>query len=208
MSFRNFLLLTALLFGPSTLVAQAAPGLPATEPILKPGDKLRITIWHDTEYSGEFLISEKGTLAHPRLKNVVVTGIPMSEVETRIREFLAQYNTDPQFVLQPLIRVLVTGAVESPNLYLWSPETTIGQGIWLAGGPASRANLSKVSVIRDGQETILDIKNLTGPGATTQVRSGDQIIVARNARSWREYLSIVGNFASLALLAIRIREKI
>src|SRR4051812_40607965 len=98
---RFLLLFMAFVFAPVSVFAQTtAPAvIPVSEPVLHPGDKLRITVWHNPEYSGEFLISDKGTLAHPQLKNIVVAGIPMSQVEIRIRDFLATYNTDPQFVL-------------------------------------------------------------------------------------------------------------
>jgi protein involved in polysaccharide export with SLBB domain len=185
--------------------AQAVPAV--TPPILKPGDILRVQIWKNPELSGDLLISEEGFLVHPVLRTISVVGVPLPEVESRLRAFLLKSETDPQFVLQPLIRVFVGGAVGTPNLYRWGPETTLAQAIWLAGGPVERANLSRVHLWRDGQETLIDATRATSPAALTPVRSGDQILVDRKSRSWREYLGTVGSLASMVILFLRIRDK-
>src|SRR5688572_27242384 len=84
---------------------------------LNAGDVLRITVWRKPELSGDFLIAADGTVSHPLYRDVRVTGIPMAAVESRLRDFLATLEAKPQFVVEPLLRVAVSGEVRQPNMY-------------------------------------------------------------------------------------------
>src|SRR3954462_8405331 len=50
---------------------------------LNPGDVLRIEGWQQKEYSCECPISADGSITHPFYRELKVTGIPLSEVESR-----------------------------------------------------------------------------------------------------------------------------
>jgi polysaccharide export outer membrane protein len=192
----------ALFALPKCSVAQEAAGA-----ALAPGDQLRIVVYKGEELSGLFTISSAGTILHPLYRDIRVTGVPMSTVEDRIRTFLLKYQTNPQFVLEPLVRVVVGGEVRSPNVYSVPPETTFAQVIALAGGPTERASLRKVSVIRDRQEIRMDLRRPDSDAMTLQIRSGDQIILGRSAGPATNY---IGAFASsvaaiAAVLSILLR---
>jgi polysaccharide export outer membrane protein len=168
---------------------------------LKPGDQLRIVVWRKPEMSGDFQIAGNGTITHPLYREVPVTGVPLSVVEERLRVFLAKYETNPQFVIQPLVKVVVAGEVRTPNIFSVPPETTIGQALVLAGGPTERGNLRSVRLIRDGQTITID---LTGPDAEAsvlQIRSGDQLVVARRRGSALNVVApITSSIAALAAI--------
>jgi polysaccharide export outer membrane protein len=144
---------------------------------LNPGDEIRIVVWRKPEFSGDFPIAANGTITHPLYREVQVTGVPLSVVEDRLRTFLTRYETTPQFVIQPLVRIIVGGEVRTPNIYSVPPETTIAQAIALAGGANDRAELRQVSVIRDKQAIKFDVSRPESDAGVLQIRSGDQILV-------------------------------
>jgi protein involved in polysaccharide export with SLBB domain len=169
---------------------------------LSPGDQIRIIVWRKPEFSGDFPISANGTISHPLYREIQVTGVPLSVVEDRLRTFLTRYETSPQFVIQPLMRVVVGGEVRNPNILSVPPETTIAQAIFLAGGPTERGLLDKVKLIRDRQEIALDISRPDADVTSLQIRSGDEILVGR--RGGRSTLEVIGPLTSTIAAAAAI----
>jgi Periplasmic protein involved in polysaccharide export len=194
-------LLTALL----TLAAASA--LHAQAPVvpvaggLSPGDQIRIIVFRKPELSGDFLIAADGTVIHPLYREVQVTGVPLSTVEERLRTFLSKYETAPQFVIQPLVKIIVGGEVRTPNIYMVPPETTIAQALALAGGPTDRGLINDVRVIRDRQEIRVDVSKPESDAQLLQIRSNDQILVSRRGTSAMQYLGpITSSIAAAAAI--------
>jgi polysaccharide export outer membrane protein len=187
-TFRSLLACVSI-FAAAGLRAQAVPtSAPATgSQQLSPGDQIRIAVWRNTELSGDFTIGANGTITHPLYREVQVTGIPLAEVEDRLRTFLTRYTTNPQFVIQPLVKVIVGGEVRSPNVLSVPPETTVAQAVALAGGPTERGALDRVRLIREGQDITVDLSKADSQAAALQIRSGDQILVTRTSNFLRDY---------------------
>ena len=168
---------------------------------LNPGDQVRILVWRNTELSGDFTVAANGTLMHPLYREVQVSGIPMSAVEDRLRTFLTRYTTNPQFVISPLVRVIVSGEVRTPNVLSVPPETTVAQAIVLAGGPTANAQVNHMRLLRDRQEIIVDLSRADSQAASLQIRSGDQILVPTKRNILRDYIgpitSTVGAAAAI-----------
>ncbi len=160
---------------------------------LSPGDQLVITVWRKPELSCECIVAANGTVIHPLYREVNVTGATLPVVEERLRTFLTRYEQNPQFVIQPLVRIIVGGEIRTPNIYTVPPETTIAQAVAIAGGPTERGRLEKIKIIRDRQEIALDLSRPDSDAAILQIRSGDQILIGRRGISARE---IVGPVAS------------
>ncbi len=187
----------------TTLHAQSA----ATQQGLNPGDQVRIVVWRNTELSGDFTVSANGTLTHPLYKDVQVTGIPISAVEDRLRTFLTRYTTNPQFVILPLVKVVVSGEVRSPNVLSVPPETTVAQAVVLAGGPTANGQLDHVRLLREGQEIAVDLSRADSQAASLQIRSGDQILVSSKRNLLRDYvgpvMSTIGAVAAITSIFLR-----
>ena len=196
------LLVASLLLGATA--AQAQTGGPQA---LNPGDQVRIAVWRNPEMSGDFTVAANGTLNHPLYREVQVTGIPLTSVEERLRTFISRYTNNPQFVILPLVKIIVGGEVRAPNMFSVPPETTVTQAVILAGGPSERGKLDRVRLLRDGQTIFLDMGRPDSQAASLQVRSGDQIIVPRNTNVLRDFLgptaSMVGALAAIASIFLR-----
>src|SRR3954447_12607951 len=106
-------LLIAAVTGSSTAVAQGSPAQPE-QTVLTPGDSVRIEVWRKPEFSGDFVVAPDGTITHPLFRSVRVAGLPFATAEANLRTFLGQYEENPQFVMEPLIRVAVSGEVPRP----------------------------------------------------------------------------------------------
>lgn len=194
--YRLLLGLIAVLFATETRAQAIDPNIG-----LSPGDQIRITVWRKPELSGDFPISANGTIAHPLYREVSVIGIPLATVEERLRTFLARYETNPQFVIQPLVKIIVGGEVRTPNIFSVPPETTIAQAIALAGGPTERGRLDKVHVIRERQDVLMDVSRPDSDVNSLLIRSGDQILVGRRSRSSLEYLGpVTSSIAAIAAI--------
>ncbi|MDB4906523.1 MAG: glycosyltransferase [Gemmatimonadetes bacterium] len=159
--------------------AQAAPRVNDAE--LQPGDVVRIVVWRKPELSADVPVGADGSLRHPLYQAVSVRGIPARDVAIRVGEFLKRYETDPQFIAEPLFRVIVAGEVRTPNVYSLPPEATVAQAVAMAGGPTERGQLRSVKLLRDTGELSVDLLS-TDParnGTAETVHSGDRIIVGR-----------------------------
>lgn len=174
---------------------------------LRPGDAIRVTVWRQPDLSGEFAISDDGTVSHPMYKAVNVRGLSIGEVESRIRALLARFDTNPQFVVEPLLRVLVGGQVRQPNLYKLSPEMTVAEAVGIAGGITDQGKLQSVHLFRDGAEAVVNLAEPQRGMALSRIQSGDQIFVDRKVSIFREYIapagSITAAFAAIIGLIIR-----
>src|SRR3954471_670294 len=216
-SMRNLLLptlslLAILAFSGEAAAQGAGTPLQPDQIILAPGDSVRIMVWRKPEMSGDFIVGPDGTITHPLYQAVRVGGIPFSTAQTNLRNFLARFEQDPQFVAEPLVRVAVSGEVGRPAMYAMRPETTIPEAVAQAGGPRETANKNKVRILRrdaSGQQRQFYISLVDPKGTATElrVRSGDQIMVNHRKSFFRDIflpaLSVIGSGASIYLVISR-----
>lgn len=194
--------------------AQDAAG--STQNVLTPGDSVRIVVWRRPDFSGDYVIATDGTITHPLFRNVKVAGLPFARAEANLRTYLAQFEDNPQFVIEPLIRLAVSGEVTRPLVFAGRPETTVGEAIARAGGPTQYAAANRVRIIRltpSGQQTqlVLNLQDSKGSQGTTPLRSGDQIVMDRKKSLFKDVLipalGIIGSVASLGLLIDRVSRR-
>jgi polysaccharide biosynthesis/export protein len=201
------------------LVLTLPVALTAQEPasgvqnVLTPGDSVRIVVWRKPEFSGDYVIAPDGTITHPLFRGVKVAGLPFARAESNLRTFLSQFEDNPQFVMEPLIRLAVSGEVTRPAVFAARPETTLGEAIARAGGPTQFAARNRVRVVRltpSGQQEqmVLNLQDSHGSAGTTPLRSGDQIVMDRKRSFFRDILlptiGVIGSVASLGLLVDRL----
>lgn len=196
-----------LLALPCSLLAQSDPTRGAF--VLHPGDAVRITVWRQPELSGEFLVGQDGSIMHPLYRKLNVGGLPLIELEARVRTFLTQFGAQPDFVVEPLLRVAVGGEVDRPNLYSLSPGTTVSQAVAMAGGLTERGRADRIRLFRGGQLVYVDLTRAERGTASVPVESGDEIYVERRRAVFREYIipvmSVLG--ATAAIVNVLTRDR-
>lgn len=171
--------------GPHRALAQVTQAAVRTDSTvataLRPGDVLRLHIWLEPDWSGDFPIDEKGFATLPRLGPTQVTDVATDALEQRLVERYREYLNNPSIEVIPLRRISIIGAVRNPGLYPIEPSVTLGQVTAIAGGqmPESRRNvleLRRGAVVR--RIDLGDDPRL----AELPLRSDDQVYVPE--RSW------------------------
>jgi polysaccharide export outer membrane protein len=180
------------------------------EIVLRPGDAVRLTVWRNADLTGEFAIGPDGSIMHPMLyRKFSISNVPLSLAEASLREFLMKFEANPEFVMEPLLRVSLGGEVARPNLYLLRPGTTLTQAIAVAGGPTERGRRDRVMLRREGTSRTISVTNPEVGIAQLRVRSGDEIIIERRRAVFREVIApvatVVGATAAVLNAILRAR---
>lgn len=211
----GLLLLLASIVLASPALAQEDSRSAGEQAVLTAGDSVRIVVWRKPEFSGDFVVAPDNSITHPLFRSVQVGGIPFATAEANLRRFLARFEESPQFVMEPLVRVAVSGEVDRPQVFAVRPETSISEAVARAGGPTENGNRNRVRVLRLGtgdrqQQFVVDLADPAGGSATLPVRSGDQIVVDRRRSFARDILlptlGVIGSIASLGLLIDRLGD--
>lgn len=203
------LLVLSLAWTPCALWAQAPES--AGESMLVPGDSLRIVVWRRPEMSGDFVVDQNGNVTHPLYRDVKVANVPFRTAEANLRTFLQQFDANPQFVMEPLLRVAVSGEVGRPSVYAMQPRTTLAEAVARAGGVGQNGQRQRVRIFRgtgNGVQVLtMDVTQPDKGAGALPIRSGDQILVDRRGSFFRDILvpalGIIGSVASLGLLIDR-----
>jgi polysaccharide export outer membrane protein len=213
---RNLLLCSSVILlaaatDPVRVFAQSS-AVSADQITLAPGDSVRVVVWRKPEMSGDFIIAPDGTISHPLYRAVRVGGVPFGTAEVNVRNFLARFEQDPQFVIEPLVRVAVLGEVVKPQVFAVRPETSVAEAVAQAGGPNEVGNRDRVRILRKDpggrqREFYVSLLQAEGSSASFRVHSGDQIVVDRRRSFFRDVfvpaLGILGSAASVYLLVDR-----
>lgn len=175
-------------FGPAA-AAQAKP--PAAEPIaalqgaLRPGDLLRIRVWPNEELGGEFPIEETGLVLLPIVGDVRAAGRPLAELRAELGERYGAALKSPVIGITPVFSVSILGAVQRPGLYQVTPTHSLFDLISLAGGLREDADDEKITLLRSGEATRIDVRAALsgdGPAELAMLRSGDRVVVEKQRR--------------------------
>lgn len=192
------------------VAAAQSPVAGDDEIVLRPGDAIRLTVWRNADLTGEFAIGPDGSIMHPMLyRKFSISNVPLRLAETSLREFLMRFEANPEFVMEPLLRVSIGGEVARPNLYQLRPGTTVTQAIALAGGPTERGRRDRVTLRSEGTSRTISVTSPESGIAQLRVRSGDEIIIERRSAVFREVVvpvaTIIG--ATAAVLKVVVPDR-
>lgn len=170
----------ALLAACSTPGAGLAP-LPQRPPMayqLGIGDQLRVTVFNDPRLTGEFRITDTGTIALPLVGAVPAVGRSTTQLERAIEAALKARNlfNDPAVAVEvsEYRPVFVLGMVERGGQTPYQPGMTVLSAVAVFGGFNYRAVTDRVSITRldpDGvaREYLGDRQSLLLPGDVVTV---------------------------------------
>lgn len=175
----------SLSFG--ALVLGACSTVPPTpdavaEPVeyrLGPGDQLRITVFNETELSGQFVVGSQGSIAYPLVGEVRAGGMTIAEFTEGVRQALLAYIRAPNVSVQVenYRPFFILGEVQRPGTYPYSASLTVLNAVATAGGFTYRANRGRVFVRhaneQEEQSLPLTIATPVLPGDT--IRIGERL---------------------------------
>jgi protein involved in polysaccharide export with SLBB domain len=123
----------------------------ASAAIIRTGDVLDIVVQGHPEFSGNFTVTEAGTIDYPLLADEIVTNITTSELMNDLTLKLAKHIDNPLVVIaiveKPAIVVYVLGQVKMPGPVKTYQGATLQEVLMGAGGPLETANLEKIKII-------------------------------------------------------------
>ncbi|NOT42762.1 MAG: polysaccharide export protein [Alphaproteobacteria bacterium] len=136
-------------------------------------DKVKVTVFGETDLSGEFLVDSSGVLSAPFIGQISVKGLTLREFEkayaAKLRE--AQILRDPRVSAEVVSfrPIYVLGEVKKPGQYAFVSGMTVQKAVALAEGYTYRASESTVEITRSGKKFKVDVTPLT------KVFPGDEI---------------------------------
>jgi polysaccharide export outer membrane protein len=144
---------------------------------LDTGDKVRITVYGETDLSGEFVVDSSGQVQLPLVGQVKAAHLTLhefiSEVSTALKE---GYLKDPKVSVEVMNYrpFYIMGEVNKPGEYPYENGLTVLGAVALAGGFTYRADDSEVFVRHVGSTREQTMK----ADATAKINPGDIVRVA------------------------------
>ncbi|QLC74721.1 polysaccharide export protein [Pseudomonas sp. LPB0260] len=144
---------------------------------LASGDVIRISVFGEQDLSFEELrLTDAGTFSYPFVGEVRAKGKTAAEIEQIIIDKLqGDYLIDPRVSVSVLEyrEFFISGEVKTPGGYPFQPGLTLRRAVALAGGLTERASESRITIIRDHDESRTpEVANLD-----TRVMPGDTITI-------------------------------
>jgi len=156
---------------PAATAPQAASDTGTYE--LGPGDKLRLSVFGETDLGGEFEIDGSGYARLPLIGQVKAAGLTMHGLEQRIAQLLSDgYLKDPRVSIEVVNYrpFYIIGEVTKPGQYPYVDGMTALNAIALAGGYTAKADKSEVYIQRGGRQ-----EQEFPSDENTKVRPGDVV---------------------------------
>ncbi len=149
--------LVMLWFGPA-LAQETAGQSSAAQPqyLLGTGDKVRVTVYDESDLSGQFEVDGTGLVSLPLVGAVRVGGKALAEAESAIIKALKpDYLINPRVSLQVLNYrpFYIMGEIGSPGSYPYVYGITILEAVVIAGGYTYRAKRGSIQIIRGTDAT-------------------------------------------------------
>lgn len=121
---------------------------------LAPGDTVKVTTFGMPTLTGEFVISDEGTIAFPLVGNIQAAGLKPSDIQQALTAGLANgYLANPSVSVEvgKYRPIYILGEVGKPGEYPFSLGLTVRDAVAKAGGFSYRANKKKVYIKSAGE---------------------------------------------------------
>ncbi|MFC7556172.1 polysaccharide biosynthesis/export family protein [Pseudoroseomonas wenyumeiae] len=132
------------------------PSEPAGPYRLGAGDQVRVTVFNDPRLTGDFRVSDTGSVALPLVGLVPVQGRTTEQAARQIEETLSSRGlfNDPSVALEVLTYrpVFVLGMVERGGQTPYQPGMTVLSAVAVVGGFNYRAVTDYVGLTRIGED--------------------------------------------------------
>lgn len=173
-----FLAVGLLVQGPPSLVrAQAAPTGFLDLYRLGAGDRLRVTVYGEPNFSGEFAVSDSGEIALPLVGPVKAGGLTLAQFRDSAAKTLADgYLNNPKVAVEVTNYrpFYILGEVNKPGEYPFVVGLTVPKAVATANGFTYRGNKSVVLIKHESElvehEFHLDPSILVQPGDVIRIK--------------------------------------
>lgn len=169
----------------------SAPAIHAQDAKLRDGDQLEIRLGgvppeEISAVTGVYTIDGEGSINMPHIGKVRAAGLTQAQLQASIE---GAYRSQ-QIYTNPSVTVAVPtaarfvdvgGDVRSPQRVPFTADLTVLGAITAAGGFTEYADQGKVRLLRDGQVTVVNIKEVRrDPSRDIKLKPGDKIEVPQS----------------------------
>jgi polysaccharide export outer membrane protein len=118
------------------------------------GDKVRVVVLADPEFSGEYEVDAAGNISVRMIGRLSVLGMTTAQLEAALTERYRSggYLHNPKLSVELLSArpFFVLGEVVKPGSYPYVAGLTVAQAVAIAGGYTRRASSSRIKIKRFG----------------------------------------------------------
>ncbi len=141
------------------------------------GDKVRVVVLGDPEFSGEYEVDASGNMSVRMIGRMSVLGMTTAQLEAELvqRYSSGGYLRNPKLTVELIASRLffILGEVVRPGSYPYVAGLTVAQAVAIAGGYTRRASTSRLKVKRFGskagnEESVTEDSNID-PGDILRV---------------------------------------
>lgn len=176
-------------------------------------DEIAIRVVGQPEYTIERAkVSPLGTVYHPLLGDLEVTGLTIEQLTARMTKELNEYLVNPKVSVALLeansAKIGVIGDVMHPGILVMSKPMNVLEAILASGGVTDTGSKSDVRVLRQSaggaaQTLKVNVKRIlegrAGPEENIALQAGDTVIVPGNAKKKVGYIMSLTGFGNFLL---------
>lgn len=144
--------------------------------VLDAGDRIRLSLYGDDSFKGEFAVSDNGTISLPLIGALPARGMTVNAFRATVETKLADgYYRDPRLSAEVVNYrpFYILGEVNKPGQYPYVTGMTLGQAVAIANGYTLAARKGTIAIRRaKSQEEVKISANPAlpiGPGDTVRV---------------------------------------
>lgn len=155
---------------------EVSPASTISDYRLGPGDKVKITVYDEEGMSGEYQVSERGTISFPLIGDYAAGGKTAPEVRTGIERTLGRGLVNNPRVTAEVVAFrpfYILGEVNKPGMFPYTPGLTLYSAVATAQGFTYRADARKVLITHAGESAEHKVQVTTA----TRIQPGDTIRV-------------------------------
>ncbi len=177
MLFRTMILAgCAMLMGCASTATRPLPSVDLVEYRLAPGDKLRLDVFREAGFSGEYTINDQGMIGVPEMGDVRAAGKTLAQLRSDLtavlrRDYVRNARINLDVVSYRPIYIL--GEVEKPGEYAFAGGMSVYALVAKAGGFTYRANAHVVWIRHAGEASEAAYELTSGasvlPGDTVRI---------------------------------------
>ena len=158
----------------------------AEDYIIRPGDNLGVTVLGEADLTRHVTVGPQGGITLPLVNEINVAGITTTQAAQMIAEQLKHFLKNPTVsveLLEPAkLNFTISGGIKNPGAYPITQGLTLREALMLAGGPTEIADLSNITLRREGLTDAIPIdyaKAVSGDKvADPELKPGDVIFIA------------------------------
>jgi polysaccharide export outer membrane protein len=161
-------------------------------------------VWREADLTGVFAVDDRGVVTLPLVGEYRVEGLSYSELRIALLDSYRQYLQNPSIEVTVLRRISILGEVRSPGVYQVDATVSLFGALALAGGITQNGNPDKIQLIR-GEATVVENVPPSSVIGSTEIRSGDQLVVGQRGWVARNTGAIAGSLiAATAIVAAAV----